>query len=80
MIGKSGSKMGSVGVLLVKLISAAGARILHDFPREVALEPCRSGGTPGVRIARKAKNLQELYIAATSILGLDRPSSPGTSN
>jgi hypothetical protein len=32
MIGKSGSKMGSVGALLVKLVSAAGACILHDFP------------------------------------------------
>jgi hypothetical protein len=62
MIGKSGSKIGSVGALLVKLVSAAGARILHDFPR---------------RPAQKTKNLQELYIAATSILEPDRPSWSG---
>jgi hypothetical protein len=42
MIGKSGSRMGSVGALFVKLVSAAGAGILHDFPKEVALEPRQS--------------------------------------
>jgi hypothetical protein len=34
MIGKSGSKIGSLVALLVKLISDAGVRILHDFPRQ----------------------------------------------
>jgi hypothetical protein len=34
MIGKSGSKMGSLVALLVMRISDAGARILHDFPRQ----------------------------------------------
>ena len=42
MIGRSGSKMGSLVALLVKLISAAGVRILHDFPHQVALEPRQS--------------------------------------
>ena len=55
MIGRSGSKMGSLLALLVKLISAEGAGILHDFPRQaqqsIALrEGLRSGltvSTPG---------------------------------
>jgi hypothetical protein len=34
--------MGSIGALLVKLISDVGACILHDFPRQVALEARKS--------------------------------------
>jgi hypothetical protein len=34
--------MDSVGAVLVMRISDADARILHDFPREVALEPRKS--------------------------------------
>jgi hypothetical protein len=33
MIGKSGSNMGSVGAVLLMLISDAVASILHDFRR-----------------------------------------------
>ena len=71
--------MGSIGAVLLMLISDAGASILHDFARaaqQSAVDRMRSGRparrlTP--RLHKKRENLQELYIAATSILGLDGP-------
>src|SRR5258706_300572 len=68
MIGKSGSNMGSVGAVLLMLISDAGLSILHDF-RLAAQQSAR----PTPALCKKGQNLQELYIAATSILGLDGP-------
>jgi hypothetical protein len=48
--------MGSVGAVLVMQISDAECPYFARF---------------SARTAQKSKNLQELYIAATSILGLD---------
>src|SRR5580704_3769293 len=63
MIGKSASKMGSVGAVPIMLISDAVASILHDFPRaahQYAADRMRSG-RPARRLAPHCTKKQKIY-------------------
>src|SRR5258708_12255930 len=65
MIGNSGSNMGSVGAVLLMLISDAGASILHDFPRAAQQFAVESGG-PALRLTptlRKKGNIYKNFIS-----------------
>jgi hypothetical protein len=56
MIGKSGSNMGSVGAVLLMLISDAGLSILHDF-RRAAQQSAR----PTPALCKREKYTRTLY-------------------
>src|SRR5258708_15399114 len=65
MIGNSGSNMGSVGAVLLMLISDAGASILNDFPRAAQQFAVESGG-PALRLTptlRKKGNIYKNFIS-----------------